>query len=280
MRAFRGVFAAAALAGSVLAAGQYQTGTSVDPDVAFRSPKMKEIGVEQRLGQPIMPHAEFVDDTGKKVKLGDYFQGKRPVIFLPIFYRCEGVCFVEIMGVVDSLNRLPELKVGRDVEVVAMSLKPTETYELARLKKQEFLRTFEPKETHKNWHFLTGDMENIRAVTNSLGFNFTYDEAKDEVSHPSGIMVVTPDGTISSYLLGANFPPERLKSFIQTAAREEVGQKTQEIFFGCIHLDPVTGKRSLVIQNVLKVLAVATLLAITLTILVLTGKARLRRTPV
>lgn len=277
MGPIRGLLAVLAFAAAALAPAQYQTGTSVDPDVAFRSPKMKEIGVEQRLGQPIMGHAEFVDDTGKKVKLKEYFKGDRPVIFLPIFYRCDGVCFVELTGVIDTLKRLPQITPGKDVEIVAMSLKPTETYELARLKKQEFLKGFKPESSHKNWHFLTGDMENIRAVTDSLGFNFTYDKAKDEVSHPSGIMIITPGGTISSYMLGANFLPERLEKFIETAAKEEVGQKTQEIFFGCIHLDPVTGKRSLVIQNVLKVLAAATVIAITFALLVLTGKAKLKR---
>lgn len=254
----------------------YQTGIDVNPDTAFKNPKLAKIAVEQRLGQPVQGLAEFTDDRGKKVRF-DSLLGKRPIILLPIFYRCTGVCNLELTGVVETIAKMPNRTVGKDFDVVAVGINPKETYELARNKKALTLQSYSRKGTEGGWHFLTGTMENIRGVTDSLGFRFTYDEQKDEVSHPSGIMILTPKGTISSYLLGANYEVGKLGNFLDIAAREEVGQKSKEIFFGCIHLDPVTGKRSLVVKNVLRLFGVVTLIVLATSIAVLSGKLHLSR---
>lgn len=263
-------FLFAALPGLAAAQG-YNQGVSYDAETVARNPEAANIGIEQRLGQPVMGLAEFRDDDGRTVRLKDLL-GKRPVILLPIFYACTGACNLELQGVVDTLGQAPDLRVGRDLDIVAVGIHPKETSELARNKKTLTLRTFEGKTDPKAWHFLTGDAENARAVTDSLGFRFTYDEGQDRVNHPAAIMVLTPKGTISSYMLGARYTPSQLRSFLGIAAKEEVGQKSKEILFGCVHLDPVTGKRSLVIENVLRLLGVLTVLGMAVGFGVLTGR--------
>jgi len=255
----------------------YGTGTDVDPDVAFRSPKMKEIGVDQKMGAQIPLDARFTDDDGKVKTVREIFSG-RPVVLLPIFYRCERTCYLELTGVVAALNLTKKLEVGRDVEVVAIGINPTETWELARAKKKSILGSYSKfDKTKQNWHLLTGDMPNIRKVTDSMGFRFAYDEKKNEVSHPSGIMMLTPDGKISSYSLGANYEVERFEKAIALAKDGTITEATKEIFFGCIHIDPVTGKRSLMIENVMRVLAATTVIAIVMLIFALNGKTIFRR---
>jgi protein SCO1/2 len=263
---------AAAGAAAISAAQGYNASVRFDPDQAFTSPRMKEIGVEQRLGQPVLGVAEFRDQNGQPVRF-DRLLGKRPVILLPIFYRCTGVCDLELKGIVSALNELPEWRIGRDVQIVALGLNPKETPELAR-NRLALLKPAYEFGAAEGWTFLTGDLANTKAVTDSLGFKFAYDAAKDEVSHPSGIMILTPKGTISSYILGANYEPAKLDGLLKTARNEEVGQRVKEIFFGCIHIDPVTGKRSIMIQNVLKVLGVVTLVAMALAFAALTGRLR------
>jgi protein SCO1/2 len=255
----------------------YGTGTDVDPDVAFRSPKMKEIGVDQKMGAQIPLDARFTDDDGKVKTVREIFSG-RPVVLLPIFYRCERTCYLELTGVVAALNLTKKLEVGRDVEIVAIGINPTETWELARAKKKSILGSYSKfDKTKQNWHLLTGDMVNIRKVTDSMGFRFAYDEKKNEVSHPSGIMMLTPDGKISSYSLGANYEVERFEKAIALAKDGTITEATKEIFFGCIHIDPVTGKRSLMIENVMRVLAATTVIAIVMLIFALNGKTIFRR---
>jgi protein SCO1/2 len=249
--------------------------TAVDPDVAFRSPKMNEIGVTQRMGAQVPLDVRLTDDDGKSKTLAEMFSG-RPVVLLPIFYRCERTCYLELTGVVAALNQSNRLEVGRDVEVVAIGLNPTETWELARIKKKSILGSYKKfSGTRSNWHLTTGSLPDIRKVTDSLGFKFLYDSDKNEVSHPSGIMMLTPDGKVSSYSLGANFEVERFEKAIALAKAGTITEASKEVFFGCIHIDPITGQRSLVIENVMRVLAIATVLAIVLTILALNGKLRL-----
>ena len=258
---------------AAVASAQYQTGTDANPDVAFRDVRMKQIGIDQRLGQKVQGLARFVDDRGKSIAFSDLL-GKRPIILLPIFYRCTGVCNLELNGVQQVAKAMANRQVGRDFDVVALGINPKEGPELARLKRIATTREYDRPGTEPGWHFLTGDLLNIKAVTDSLGFKFAYDAEKDQVSHPSGIMVLTKDGTISSYLLGANFTEEKLGAFLDTAKRGEVGQKSKEIFFGCIHLDPITGARSIVIENVLKVLGVITVAGLLTTMIVLSKRAK------
>jgi protein SCO1/2 len=107
-----------------------------------------------------------------------------------------------------------------------------------------------------------------------MGFFFTYDESADRVNHPAGLSFITPTGVVSSYILGARYAPNVVSSGLDLAAKNQVGVKSADIFFGCIHIDPLTGRRSIVIQNVLKVAGVITVLALSLMLLTLTGKAR------
>lgn len=245
--------------------------TSYDAGEVARDPEAAKIGIEQRLGQPVMAHANFRDDTGKPVKLSDLL-GKRPILLLPIFYTCTGACNLELTGVVDALNQSSALKVGRDFDIVALGIHPKETPEMAKNKKMLTLRTLKGKTDTGAWRFLTGDTESTRAVTDSLGFKYTYDEGKDRVNHPAAIMVITPKGTISSYILGARYTSTQLQGYLTIAAKEEVGQKAKTILLGCVHLDPVTGKRSIVIENVLRLFGVVTLFSMAVWFGALTGK--------
>lgn len=280
MRLFRTALLASCLGllAAVAGAQGYQATTDINPDTAFKNPELAKIGVDQRLGQPVQKLAQFTDADGKKIKIADLL-GKRPIILLPIFYRCTGVCNLELSGIEETAEKMHDMTVGKDFDVVALGINPKETYDLARAKKALTLRTYNRPGSENGWHFLTGDMDDIRAVTDSLGFRFTYDAAQDKVTHPSGVMIVTPNGTISSYILGVNYTPEKLRKFIGLAQHEQVGQKTEEIFFGCICIDPVTGKRSLQIQNVLRLLGVVTVIAVVSMLLVLSGKAHFTKRP-
>ncbi|RYG43604.1 SCO family protein [bacterium] len=260
------------LALPALAAAQgYNMPAAYDAAEVARDPEAAKIGIEQRLGQPVMGFANFQDDTGKRVQLKELL-GKRPILLLPIFYACTGACNLELTGVVDALNQSSDLKVGRDFDIVALGIHPKETPALARNKKLLTLRTLKGKTDAGAWRFLTGDEESTRAVTDSLGFKYTYDEGKDRVNHPAAIMVITPKGMISSYILGARYSSTQLRGYLATAAKEEVGQKAKTILMGCVHLDPVTGKRSIVIEGVLRLFGVVTLLSMAVWFGALTGK--------
>lgn len=260
------------------AAGAFAQGGLQQPTpVLPRNLDVSQIKIIQRIGNQIPVDARFKDQDGKPVTIGSLLNNK-PVIMLAIFYRCTGVCGVELANFVDTLDKMKSNRVGRDFDVIVVGIDPVETPDLAKDKLNETLATAPGlKATAGGWHFLTGDLKNIRSVTNPLGFYYTYDQAKDIVNHPAGMMFLTPSGVVSSYILGAHYTPQAISKNLEIAGKSQLGVKSADIFFGCIHIDPLTGKTSLVIENVLKVLAAVTVISLFLTVLTLSGKARWRR---
>jgi len=233
----------------------------------------EHVKIIQNLGNQVPLDATFKDRTGKQVRFGDLLGGK-PAIILPIFYKCKGVCGLELQGTITVLKKMKTSQLGRDFKVIVLSIHPKETPDLAEGKYESTIDEVKLPGTEKGWEFVVGDWPNIHAVTDAVGFKYTYDEAKDAISHPSGLMFVTPTGIVSSYIYGAAYTSTAFEQNIATAKAAKIGPKAEEAFFGCIHIDPLTGKRSIVIENVLKVGGIFTVLIVLMTILVLSGRAK------
>lgn len=274
-RAFlvRFLAASALLSAFLLAKGQgFQQPTAVLPP----NLDISKVKIIQRIGNQLPTDAQFRDQDGKTVSFGSVLHN-RPALVLAVFYRCTGVCTLELANLVDTLSNMSVKRVGRDYDVIIVGIDPVETPELAKDKLRQVLAT-EPKlkGTDAGWHFLTGSLGSIHAVTNKMGFYYTYDPSRDIVNHPAGLTFITPTGVVSSYILGAKYGADAIASDLDTAAKNQLGVKSADIFFGCIHIDPLTGKTSLVIQNVLKLLAAVTVISLLLTLLTLSGRARWR----
>jgi protein SCO1/2 len=225
--------------------GQFDQ-AAVPPGAMSKDPRLSKIRVVQRPGVQLPMDTPFKDEAGKSVVLGDYF-GKRPVLLLPIFYNCTGVCTVELQGILGALRGMKSMTVGKDLDVVV-----------------SVVGEYGRPQSAPGWHFLTGDERNIHAVTDPLGFYFLDDPKNDWVDHPSGVMVLTPHGIVSRYFVGITYNPKTLQAEVARAGKDEIGKVTTDQFFGCVHLDPITGKRSIVIQNVLRLGGIVTILALIL----------------
>ena len=254
-----------------LAFGQgFQQATGVVPP----NINLKDVTIIQRLGNQLPTTDPFKDQNDSTVTLGSILKG-RPVLLLAIFYQCTGVCTLEMENMVSTLEQMDDLKVGRDFDVVIVGINPKETPDLAKAKLAETLATSPKfKGTESGWHFLTGTLPNIRSVTNRLGFFYTYDAENDIINHPAGLMFLTPSGVVSSYILGAKYTSDAFRKDIAIASKNQIGIKSADIFFGCIHVDPLTGRRSIVIENVLRVAGVITVVTVLLTLLTLSGKTK------
>lgn len=252
---------AAALAlmpGTVLAQA-----TDIDPT--------KGLYFTQKLGITVPLDLKFKDESGTDVRLGDYFK-ERPVILTLVFFDCQSSCLLIRDGLLKSLNSLKELKAGEDFDVVVLSIKHTETPEQAMERKTSYMGDYRYKENTAGWHFLTGTKDAIFSLTQAVGFGFQFNEETDMVSHPSGIIFLTPEGKTSLYLLGATYPQEFVRDGIKKAALREVGQETEEILLGCLVYDPTSGKYRPVVENMLKVGGILTVLILGVSIAVMTVK--------
>ncbi|MBS1713134.1 MAG: SCO family protein [Armatimonadetes bacterium] len=228
------------------------------------------VRVDQRLNEFVPTDTEFKDEYGRSVKLQRYFSDK-PVVILPIFYKCPGICETELFGLIDSLKGFKKDFAGREFTVVILGIDPNEGADLAADKKDTAIAAYMGASSDKarrafaetGWHFLTGDLKNIRRVTDALGFKFTFDETNGTIVHPSGLMVLTPSGKISRYFLSTDYPQQLLLDAIRKAGKEEIGARDDRPFFlACIEVDPLTGQKTLNILNVLKTMGVVTVLAL------------------
>jgi protein SCO1/2 len=232
------------------------------------------MGLDQRLGAYTPKDATFRDENGKTVKFGDYFKSGRPVLLVPIFFTCKTMCVNiadALVGTLAKATKTHSLKPGTDFDVVMLSINHKETPELARGKKMEIFNMLTPPqggstdekwraEAESGWHMLTGTEENVRAITNAVGFKFSYDHKTDLINHPSASMVLTPKGQVSSYIVGPMFPTTVLKTDLTMAAKGEVGEAVDQSFmFGCIRLD-ASGRYTPVVENIVRLGCVITVL--------------------
>jgi protein SCO1/2 len=227
----------------------------------------KQIGIDQKLGATPPKDVALKDEDGRSIRFGDLLEG-RPVILVPIFYRCVTGCAViseNLMKTLTKATRNEAFVIGRDADVVFLSIHPKETPDLAKLKKNLYLSAYDPTgklESEKSWTFVTGEEASVRRITDAVGFRYTYNESQDRINHPAGVIILTPEGVVSSYILGTQFPTRILENDVALAAKNEIGVEAESFLFGCIMLDPATGQRRVVIENVVRLAGVFTLLVL------------------
>jgi len=154
----------------------------------------QRVGFDQKLAANLPLDLPFRDSQGRWVHLNDYF-GRRPVLLVLGYYQCPNLCDQVWRGLLESLQRL-ELDVGRDFELLAVSIDPQEGPELARSKRAAYLDAYVRPGTQAGWHFLTGEEKSIRHLADAVGFRYVYDPERDQYAHAAGLVVSTPDGHI------------------------------------------------------------------------------------
>lgn len=215
---------------------------------------LKQVGVAQHLNQQLPLDAQFLDDTGKSVRLGDYF-GKGPAIVTLVYYNCPMLCSEELDGLSGALEMV-HLTPGKDFDVIIVSIDPTETPELAAKKKAFYLKRYGRPETAAGWHFLTGQKAAIDAMTNAVGFGYVRvpgpDGKLDQFAHASSIEVATTDGHLAQYYLGVEYSPKDVMLGLVEASGNKIGSPVANILTYCYHYDPQTNKMSLRVARVVQ----------------------------
>ena len=252
--------AALALAISLLTASssaQINSGM-MSPPANTRPPRLENVGIEQHLDAQLSPDLTFRDDTGKTVKLGDYF-GHKPLILNLVYYNCTMLCGEALAGL-SSAMRLIKFDVGNEFDVVTVSFDPRETPDIAAAKKLDYVKRYGRPNAAAGWHFLTGQPESINALTKAVGFQYQYDAKSNQYAHATAIMVLTPQGRISRYFYGVDFPPKDLRMGLVEASQGKIGNAVDAVLLYCYHYDPQTGKYGAMVANILRLTAAATIL--------------------
>jgi protein SCO1/2 len=215
---------------------------------------LQRVGVTQKLNQQIPLDAQFVDETGKTVRLGDYF-GKHPAILTLVYYNCPMLCSEEMDGLTSALEMV-KLTPGKDFDVIVISIDPSETPEMAAKKKAFYLKRYGRPETAAGWHYLTGQRPAIDQVTDAVGFGYVRVPGPDgkltQFAHASSIEVVTTDGKLAQYYLGVEYSPKDILLGLIEASDNKIGSPVANILTYCYHYDPQANKHSLVIARVVQ----------------------------
>src|SRR3954471_1358015 len=78
---------------------------------------LKQVGIDQRLNNQIPLDLAFRDESGREVRLGDYFKNGKPVVLPLVYYECPMLCNQVLNGVVGTLEAVT-FTPGKEFEIV------------------------------------------------------------------------------------------------------------------------------------------------------------------
>ncbi len=260
------VLALAAPAGAFPSRSPSGENSSVVPANEMPGP-LRQVGYDQRLGEPVPLGLPFHDETGRAVRLGDYF-GKRPVILVLAYYDCPMLCDLVLQGVTSTLKPLT-FNAGEEFDVVVASFDPKDTPRKSAERKRATLANYGRAGHDGGFHFLTGPQSSIDALTDAVGFRYVYDKERHEFAHPAGMIILTPAGKVSRYLFGIDFPPRNVRFGIIESSDEKIGDPVDQLLLYCYHYDPAIGRYSATALNILRLAAGATVIGLFSLVMVL-----------
>jgi protein SCO1/2 len=211
---------------------------------------LNKVGITQNLNARIPRDLEFRDETGKSVRIGDFF-GQKPIVLSLVYFDCPALCTEVLNGELRTMKAI-SLDLGKDFEALTVSFEPKDTPALAKAKRDVYAGQYGRPGAADHWHFLTGDQKSIDALTNVAGFQYAYDSSIRQYAHAAAILVLTPDGRIDRYFYGVIYPARDVRLGLIEASEGKIGTLTDHAMLYCYQYDPMTGKYGVVVMNVLR----------------------------
>jgi protein SCO1/2 len=223
---------------------------SANAQQATMLPILSKVGITQNLNAQIPPDLMFRDETGKSVRIGDFF-GRKPIVLSLVYFDCPALCTEVLNGELRTMKAI-SLDLGKDFEAVTVSFEPKDTPALAKAKRDVYAGQYGRPGAADHWHFLTGEQQSIDALTNAAGFQYAYDSSIRQYAHAAAILVLTPDGRIDRYFYGVIYPARDVRLGLVEASEGKIGTLTDHALLYCYQYDPMTGKYGVVVMNVLR----------------------------
>ncbi len=217
---------------------------------------LKKVGFDQKLDAQVPLDLPFRDEHGRTLPLSAYF-GRKPIVLSLAYYECPMLCTLALNGQLRAYRALG-FNIGREFDVITVSINPKEGPALAAAKKASYLDKYRRAGAENGWHFLTGTEPSIEALANAVGFHYTYDPESQQYAHTTGLIVLTPEGRIARYQYGVEYSAEDLRRSLIEASAHKIGTPVEQVLLYCFHYDPATGKYSLAILNLIRTGAVLT----------------------
>src|SRR5665213_363365 len=248
-------FCALTLALAITASAQvapYGEKTMGDPAQDHLPDLLQKVKIDQNLNQQLPLGLPFLDDSGKQIKLGDYF-GHRPVILAMVYYKCQILCSEELNGLVGALEMV-NLTPGKDFNVVVASIDPSDDPAGAQAAKALYVKRYGRMGTANGWHFLTGPESSIQALAKAVGFGYVRTVGPDgkpgQFAHGSAIEIITPEGRVAQYYMGVEYSPKDLMLGLVEASHHQIGTPVDNLMTYCYRYDPRLHRHSMVVARI------------------------------
>lgn len=215
--------------------------TSVKAQLNETPDAVDGLGVTEHLNELLPLETPFTDDRGALIRLGDYFDGEKPVILSLNYSNCPMLCQQQLNGLVRTLSEM-DASVGEDFHVVSISIDPRESYQRASKTRMRYYQEYDRPGTADGWHFLVGDVTSIMAVAKATGFQYRYVPERKEYAHNAVLMLCTPDGRISRYIYGVQFDEPTLRLSLVEASEGKIGTTVDQIILTCFMYDETAGR--------------------------------------
>jgi protein SCO1/2 len=238
-------------------------------------PELEGVGIDEHLNAQLPLDLEFTDHAGKKVRLRDYFDGQHPVVLTLNYYKCPMLCGLMLNGLLDALRQL-DWTAGEQFQVVTISFDPLETYQLAAIKRRNYLAQYERPAAASGWPFLVGRKASIDPLLEASGYRIRWNEKQQQWMHITALIICTPDGRISRYLYGVLFEPKTLRLSLVEASQGKIGSTLDRVLLYCYHYEG--GTYTLTAMNIVRAGGMLTLLVLG-TLLIVFWRRERRRTP-
>ncbi len=213
---------------------------------------LKDVGLDEQLAAQVDPNLTFTDESGQTVALKDYFGKGRPVVLNLVYYSCPMLCGMVLQGVVRSLKEVP-YKPGQEIEVVTVSFDPRENAALALAKKNSIMQEYNRPGTEAGWHVLVDKDGNAKKLADQVGFRFKWNEEEKQFAHPSVTMVLTPEGKVSRYLNGIDYPQRDMRLALAEASQGKIGTISDRFMLYCYKYDPSSRSYVMAATNAMKI---------------------------
>jgi protein SCO1/2 len=233
MRALAVLVAALLLAPPARADGKW----SLPEEPSTLPPAVQAVDLEEHLGLAVDRALPLTDQAGRRVTLGDYLGGQEPIVLVLAYFRCPMLCGLVLRGVAKGLAEL-RYTLGVDYRALTVSIDPRDTPGEALQKRASALSALRVPPGSGEWPFLVSDALTIQRLADQVGFRYAYDARSDQYAHPAAAIILTPDGHVSRYLYGVDFPARDLRLALVEAGQGRTGTIVDRVILTCYHYDP------------------------------------------
>ena len=249
---------------NALHAQQYSADRPIGATAQQLPTYLQHAGIEQRLNQSLPLSASFTDESNVSAPLSHWI-GHRPTVLALVYYKCTMMCPEVLHGLAEGLKQTNMIP-GKDYDIVTFSIDPADSAADAAKEKANFLRTLGLPGAAEATHFLTGSPASIEAISASTGFQYVRvpgpDGKLDQFAHSSVIMFATPDGRLSKYISGIEYPPRDLRLALLNASEKRISNPVDLLLIYCCSYNPVVGKYSVAILRVVSIAGMVTLVVV------------------